>query len=287
MTMYANNAMESASANTMPVVNPALAAFELPDMTAGEFDAQDLADDMDGMTMAFPRVKIPGAGMLQFELPSGDPERPAYTGTLTGVILFSHATCAFWPGGKDEDDNAPPLCFSVDGKQGIGEPGGLCATCEFNKYDTAVKGKGKACKNMRVLYLLRSGDAMPIQLALPPTSLKPWRDFYGQAFGVRRRAVFGSLVEIGLKKANNGSNDYSVATFRLLGDFTGEKLAQVKAYAADFRNQVKSLNVQRAATQAEMLREAQESDEVPALPEIVGNQHGISVVDGEREALPA
>ena len=65
---------------------------------------------------------------------------------------------------------------------------------------------------MRTLYLLRSGDFMPLQLTLSPTSLKPFNVFCNQAFLMRRRASFGSVVQIGLKKMNNGRDDYSVAT---------------------------------------------------------------------------
>lgn len=72
--------------------------------------------------MSFPRIKIPAGGVLQFEIPNGDPQHPDYSPTLTGVILFSHASCAYWPEGDEYSDDVPPLCSSVDGKQGYGEP---------------------------------------------------------------------------------------------------------------------------------------------------------------------
>ena len=73
--------------------------------------------------------------------------------------------------------------------------------------------KGKACKNMRMLYLLRSGEYMPIQIALPPTSLTPYTRFVNEAFLSRRRKVCTGVVRIGLKKAVSGSHEYCVATF--------------------------------------------------------------------------
>ena len=76
-----------------------------------------------------------------------------------------------------------------------------------------------------VLYLLRSGEYMPLQVNLPPTSIKPFKEFLNRAFMLRRRATYGSIVQIGLKRENNGTNDYSVATFKLLQDFQGEELA--------------------------------------------------------------
>ena len=186
--------------------------FLLPTMVDGDFSQEELSGDMDGVQMNFPRVKSPGGGVLQFELPTDDPENPDYVKTLEGVILHHHLNNAYWPEGSEYDDTMSPLCSSTNGKVGIGTPGGVCATCAMNQYGTAANGTGKGCKNMRTVYLLRSGDFMPIQLTLPPTSLKPFNTFCSQAFLMRRRASFGSVVQIGLKKMNNGRDDYSVAT---------------------------------------------------------------------------
>lgn len=101
---------------------------------------------MDGMQMSFQRVKIPGGGMVQFELPSDDPDNPDYAKVLVGVILFNHSNNAYWPEGSEYDENTAPLCSSVDGKTGIGEPGGLCATCGLNQYGTAPEGAEKPAK---------------------------------------------------------------------------------------------------------------------------------------------
>ena len=135
--------------------------FVLPAMVESDFTPEELAEDMEGIQMSFQRVKIPSGGMLQFELPSDDPDNPDYAKNLEGVILYNHSNNAYWAEGNEYDDNTAPLCSSVDGKNGIGEPGGLCAACALNQYGTAPEGNGKACKNMRILYLLRSGDYMP------------------------------------------------------------------------------------------------------------------------------
>ena len=144
------------AATTVMTANKPL-DFELPEIGEAEFSNEELAEDMDGFTMSFPRIKIPAGGVLQFELPTGDPQQPDYSPTLTGVILFNHAICAYWPEGDEYSDDVPPLCSSVDGKQGYGEPGGVCEACALSQFGSASNGRGKACKNMRVLYLLRSG----------------------------------------------------------------------------------------------------------------------------------
>ncbi len=110
----------NAAATTAMTANEPL-DFVLPEMGDADFSSEELAEDTDGSTMSFPRIKIPAGGVLQFELPTGDPQHPDYRPTLTGVILFNHASCAYWPEGDEYSDDVPPLCSSVDGKQGYGE----------------------------------------------------------------------------------------------------------------------------------------------------------------------
>ena len=164
--------------------------FQIPQLLDGDdFTSEDLADDMEGLRLSFTRIKIPGGGHLQFEIPSGNPDVPDYAPYLEGVILYSHNSNAYWPEGSEYDDDQPPLCQSFDGKVGYGEPGGTCADCVLNQFGSDGNNKGKACKNMRMLYLLRSGEYMPIQIALPPTSLTPYTRFVNEAFLSRRRKV--------------------------------------------------------------------------------------------------
>lgn len=265
--------------------------FLLPDMVANDngFSQEELAEDMDGLQLGFQRVKIPSGGQLQFEIPSDNPDNPDYARYLEGIIVYSHNANAYWPTGEDYDDNTPPSCQSMDGKLGYGCPGGICADCPYNRYgsDTKGTGKGKACKNQRILYLLRSGDAMPIQLTLSPTSIRPYSDFINAAFLSRRRGVCSGLVRIGLKKRNNGKDDYSVATFQKLYDFTGEELAQVRGYADSFKEQVKQILVQRtedieaeAGNGVEMERPAR------VMPSNEGHFEVGAGIDGDREELP-
>lgn len=262
--------------------------FQLPDMTSGlGFSADDLAEDMEGLRPSFGKVKIPGGGVLQFELPSDDPENPDYAKTLEGVLLYNHASNAYWQEGSEYDENSIPLCSSVNGICGIGNPGGVCEECVLNQYNTAPDGKGKACKNMRVLYLLRDGEFMPLHLSLPPTSLRPFNDFYNTAFASRRRATYGSVIQIGLKRVENGPNLYSVATFKKLFDFTGEKLAEAIQCANGFREQIKLYNQQRAANNEDRQDEEISSDEHYVMHDD-GDSFSINnVIDGDRDDLPA
>ena len=275
--------------NTM--VNEALAertAFIIPKVSDSKFSSAELADDMDGLQLSFQRAKIPGGGVLQFELPGEDPENPDYVQTLEGVILFNHSANSYWPAGSEYDDNTPPQCQSVDGKVGYGDPGGICEACDYNKFGSDPNGGGKACKNMRVLYLLRSGEMMPIQLSLPPTSIRPFTTFVNSAFLLRGRRVCSGLVQIGLRNGASNGFTYSVATFKKLRDFEGEELAQVCAYADSFRDQIKQTLSERASQNEAQAGDGVERVSASRVMPDNGDHFAIGgVIDGERDLLPA
>ena len=278
----------NAAATTAMTTNEPL-DFVLPEMGDADFSSEELAEDTDGLTMSFPRIKIPAGGVLQFELPTGDPQHPDYSPTLTGVILYNHASCAYWPEGDEYNDDVPPLCSSVDGKQGYGEPGGVCETCALSQFGSASNGRGKACKNMRVLYLLRSGEFMPLAINLSPTSISPFREFLNQGFVFRNRATYGSLVEIGLKRQTNPEGkDYSVATFKRLGDFHGDQLASVRKYAFSFREQIRGMNRQRIEAKREQDDGLCEVESYTAAPAAADDSFCIgATVNGDTQPLPA
>ena len=262
--------------------------FIIPELSDSKFTSAELADDMDGLQLSFQRAKIPGGGVLQFEMPGDDPENPDYEPTLEGVILFNHAANSYWPAGSEYDDNTPPQCQSVDGKMGYGDPGGICEACVNNRFGSDPKGNGKACKNMRMLYLLRNGEMMPIQLSLPPTSIRPYTNFVNSAFLLRGRRVCSGLVQIGLRKVTSNGFTYSVATFKKLRDFEGEELARICAYADSFRDQIKERLAERANQNEALAGDGVEMGAVSKeLPDNGEHVDIGGVIDGERERLPA
>ena len=272
--------------NTIATTQQGIIPFVLPN--SGGLNV-DVAEDMDGFTPSFQRIKIPGGGVTQFEMPSDDPSQPNYEQKLEVAILFNHANNSYWPEGSEYDDETPPQCQSADGKTGYGDPGGICLTCALNKFGSDSRGSGKACKNMRTLYVLRSGDMMPYILSLPPTSIKAWREFYNKSFYYRNRPSYGSLVEITLTRKSSNGFDYGVAVFKLVRDFEGEELAAVSEYAQSFRTQAKLGVEQRAEIQkASAAENAVIENEVMQFPD---NEQsfsiGAEVLNGDLNKLPA
>lgn len=112
------------------------------------------------------RAKVPTGGGTSWTIPgvSGDET----TKEIVGVIVFSKMVKAYWP---EAGSNNPPQCSSKDGRIGIGDPGGDCATCPFSQWGSKQGSKGKACKDSRLLFIMRPEDALPLVVSVPPSSL--------------------------------------------------------------------------------------------------------------------
>ena len=192
--------------------------FILPAMVEDDCISVDVSEDYEGLRLSFPRVKIPGGGSLQFEIPSDDPENPDYTKYIEGVILYNHDTCAYWPEGSEYDDNVTPLCSSVDGKTGYGAPGGVCATCALNQYGSVEKGKGKACKNIRRLYIMMNNRPDIYLLTVPPTSIKDVNKALKKIMGQQHIPYSRMIVTFKLNVVENADKiKYSKVTLEKTG----------------------------------------------------------------------
>ena len=148
----------------------------------------------------FERISIPAGGGTHFDIPgpSGSTAEPS----LQGVVIHSSPRRAYWPGNEPTQGN-PPDCSSDDGVNGNGDPGGLCKQCSLNKFGSALNGgKGKACKESLQLFVLRSGEALPVVLNLPPSSLRPWSQYVARLVREKRSAR-GTVTEFTLDAVKN------------------------------------------------------------------------------------
>ena len=94
---------------------------------------------------------------------------------------------------------------------------------------------------------------------------------------------------------NNGKDDYSVATFRLLSDLSGDELAQVRDYANSFKEQIRNILQQHTETSETpsadnaygyAATDAAGTDAAPAA-EAPGQPYYGQPIYGDYEALPA
>lgn len=197
-----------------------------------------MADEMDGLSASFERIRIPAGGSTVFELPSEDPANPEMAKEFKAVILYHHPIHAYYVDTYQGGSN-PPDCGSMDGKTGTGNPGGECAHCPLNKFGSGSNGS-KACKNRRRIYLLREGDVFPVILSLPTGSLK---DFSRYVMSVLNKGskTNGVVTRFTLKKATNNSGiQFSQAQFAIDRKLTPDEYASISVMS----EQVKELSRQ-------------------------------------------
>ena len=199
-----------------------------------------MADDCQGLEFSFDRVKLPAGGGTAFEIPSATGEESEMVKDITGVIAFNHPAYAFYHN-KYAGGSNPPDCGSFDGVKGVGNPGGNCQTCPYNRFGSG-EGQSKLCKNKRMLYILREGELFPITMSLPTGSLKTFTAYVKSQLS-RGRKLSQVVTKITLKKATNASGiAFSQAVFTFVRMLDGaergavaEVVETVKEYAADLK----------------------------------------------------
>ncbi len=197
-----------------------------------------LAEEMDGLTPSFERIKIPAGGGVAFEVPGDDPESPDLVKELKAVILYHHPINCYY---KEEytGGNNPPDCGSMDGHVGIDvETGEIkqCAECEFNKFGTGKNG-AKACKQKRRIYIMKQGEALPTILSLPTGSLSEFSKYVMRLLS-KGKKTNSVVTKFTLKKAQNaGGINYSQAMFAVDRELSAVELENIKKMS----DQVKAL----------------------------------------------
>lgn len=225
--------------------------FELVPLT--EDIGEIISEELDGLgTIPFDTIKIPSGGGLSFELPGETEDNPVAATEVVGIIIDHHAVNAYWESEYDGSNNQPN-CSSFDGKSGLDTDSGelrTCESCPFNQFGSDTKGgKGKACKNMHRIYILVSGQPLPMLLTLPPTSLKAWKNYLAKKVVVRGKRPWMVLTKITLKKEKNeGGIAYSQAVFTKVADLTPAECETIKPMAAAIRGLTRSAAMQSAAT---------------------------------------
>lgn len=186
------------------------------------------------------RVKIPAGGGTTWEVPDLEAEDGLRSErALEGVIVAWQKPRTYWATKAGDGDPQPPDCSSPDSEIGMGlygpgsaeNPTGECATCPMNEWGSAVSddgkpGRGKACKEQRLLYLLQPHGILPLMLNLPPTSIQPLRKYLVRLASARI-PYYAVSTKFTLKKETAGSNNYSTVVPSM-----GERLSPEQAKAA-------------------------------------------------------
>lgn len=180
------------------------------------------------------QIVIPSGGSTTFEVvnPIGEDTEEK---EIEGVLIYWNDRRSYWMRGLDdaeEGETNSPDCFSANGKEGIGSPGGDCRTCPLAAWGSAPGSNGQACKSQRLFFLLRKGSIMPVIMRGAPTSISPSKKYL---FGLASEMVpyWGITTKISLKKQGSGAIKYSTLEFNAGTRLSGEDLALVESYRND------------------------------------------------------
>lgn len=218
-------------------------------------ELQDQMEDLDPESGINCRlIKIPAGGKLAYEVQGDEDDDVDYKKEIDGVIIFTHRVNGFWPnafGTSGNPEDKIPACSSMDGKTGLWLDTGelrTCESCPMNQFGSATsqkgeQAKGKACKNMRRLYLMLDGDPNFYLLTVPPTSI---RDVNRQLQKILGGGVpyTGLIVKFTLEKAKNaGGIEYSKVVISKAGPLPPAVAAQAVAMRRQIKNQYQNMTL--------------------------------------------
>jgi hypothetical protein len=199
-----------------------------------------LADALGGETLAFKdldRIKVPSGGGTTWEIPTLNGE--VATKEIRGVIIHRATRRSYWPTpleDRGDDDDGRPDCASVDGRVGIGNPGGDCASCPMNEWNSDIKGgPGKACKETRQLFVLTENDLLPLAITIPPGSLAGAKDYFMRLLRAQLSPT-DVVTVISLSKQQNAAKiNFARVEFTAAERLSPEARNRVKEYATAMR----------------------------------------------------
>lgn len=188
------------------------------------------------------RVRIPTGGATQWTVPgiTGDQS----VKELNGIIVHWRDGRLFWEHAYGDAPAGPPDCVSNDCTQGTGVPGGLCAKCRYAQWESAPKGgKGQACKQVRLLFIIQRENILPMVLPLPPTSLQNARRYFLRLAG-SSIPFYGVETKFVLEPAQNaGGIKYAKAALSVGRVLPKDELVKVRAYAQEIKTSLDKVQV--------------------------------------------
>ncbi len=225
---------------TKPEVGDAVVAAESNRFLIAQWDSRQLfdllADNLGGDRLdsqALDIIKVPSAGGKQWQVPGSDEDIMARE--LEGVVIHSHAARAYWPLPYGEGSGGPPDCASADGVTGVGSPGGHCFGCSWNNYGTSESGRGKACAESRMVYLLTPDRLIPLIIRVPAASVGAWKQYVVRLI-TEGRHLAQTLTRFTLVEEKNATGlKYSRVQPQRSGDLNEAETASVSEYTERIR----------------------------------------------------
>lgn len=205
---------------------------------------------------------------------------PVPDSKFKGIVVASIAENHWFEEDYDSDNPVPPDCYAyaaTEGEVAVMKPhpqatkpqSDSCATCPLNKYGSANRGKGKACKNTHKLAVVaedaldKGADILSATvgtLTVPPTSGKAWTGYVksiAENFGRPPLGVVteiscapdpNTMVKVNFKLVRKIEDGKALTQLLKKGDVAQEEL--LRPYAAIQRDEAPAKNQKFAKKKA-------------------------------------
>jgi hypothetical protein len=185
-----------------------------------------------------PRIKVPAQGATTWNMPDG---HEGIVQTIEGIIVEWTSPRAWWPDSIEESGgSSPPACSSADSIRGFGvitaeedEAPAFhdCNPCPHNQWDTGRNGRGKACKEKYMLYVVQNGadGVFPSVVQIPATSL-PTVGRYMDGLYFDGVSHWKIVSELTLEKQGTQAMPYSVLRIRRGEQLNAEEVTLLRKY---------------------------------------------------------
>lgn len=151
---------------------------------------------------------------------------------IEGVIVAHQRYRVYW---KDEYSGSSganaPDCISRDMLTGEGEPGGECASCPFNEWDSGANGS-KACSERRRIFVLRPGEMLPTILTASPVNVGAMKTYGTKLISKAQKRYTQVISKLRLEPAVSKSGfDYAKMVISMVSPLPPEEAQKMEAYA--------------------------------------------------------
>lgn len=178
------------------------------------------------------RIGAPSGDLIKWSPGVGFTTPDGQSGPLLNAVILDFVSFnAYYDKPYAEGEPGAPACFAIGKETALMTPSPnapaaqnqTCGTCPQNEWQSAPNGKGKACRNHRLLAILPAGEDEALELApdtpfwivrLPPTGLKGF-DGYVANLAQKRYLPFQVVTQIGTDPKAQYAN-YAFAPRRVL-----------------------------------------------------------------------
>lgn len=185
-----------------------------------EMMLQALEENLKGEQISpfdFDRVTVPTGGSPVWIVPSIEKPEGVAVDNIEGIVIHQSLGRSFWRESLDDSGGgSPPDCFSNDSLVGQGDPAPGraepvegrgdytydCDTCSNAQWGSDDKQRGQACKQTRILFVLRPDQALPTVIAVPPSSLTAVKKFLLR-LASEGRPYWSVVTSFGLEPTKN------------------------------------------------------------------------------------